>query len=136
MCTQIRKQTDVKDVSVLIVDDDDNSRLSAKLVFEGFSHKFPARISVDTAASGKEAVRKAKEHQYDVILMDLMMPEVDGREATRRIRKTRNGNHPVIYAYSCYDNMTNRDRNYESGMDGTLDKVLTFNSVKKVLENV
>lgn len=43
---------------------------------------------VDTAKNGKEAVRLCKENQYDVIIMDIMMPDMDGFTACKEIRKT------------------------------------------------
>ncbi|MBR4777141.1 MAG: response regulator, partial [Lachnospiraceae bacterium] len=49
------------------------------------------RIQIDTAVSGSEAVSKAKDIEYDIILMDQRMPEMDGIEALHKIRATENG---------------------------------------------
>ncbi|MBQ7131318.1 MAG: response regulator transcription factor [Oscillospiraceae bacterium] len=66
---------------ILIVDDESNIRNVVKeyALFEGFE--------VDEAENGIEAVRKVKEHGYDLIIMDIMMPELDGYSACKEIKK-------------------------------------------------
>jgi CheY-like chemotaxis protein/HPt (histidine-containing phosphotransfer) domain-containing protein len=69
------------DAKVLIVDDN-----SVNLtVTEGLIE--PIKMKTATALSGKEAIRKIEETHYDLILMDHMMPEIDGVETTRIIRR-------------------------------------------------
>lgn len=66
--------------NILIVDDEEKIReiLKEYAEFEGFS--------ADMAADGFEAVNMAKEHQYDLIIMDIMMPKLDGFSAVKKIR--------------------------------------------------
>lgn len=66
---------------ILIVDDESNIRNVVKeyALVEGFE--------VDEAENGVEAVKKVKEHSYDLIIMDIMMPELDGYSACKEIRK-------------------------------------------------
>lgn len=67
---------------VLVVDDDKDIRelLKYNLEKEGFK--------VETAVDGKDAIQKAKRFEPEVILLDIMMPEMDGIEACRNIRET------------------------------------------------
>ena len=69
------------DARILVVDDVRLNLQVAKGLLEGME------LMVDTAESGKEAIELVKKQNYDMILMDHMMPEMDGVEATHQIRK-------------------------------------------------
>ncbi len=69
--------------SVLVVDDNDINRTLMVDLLE----LSPWFIEVDTAKNGKEAVEKFKKQKYDLIFMDIQMPEMSGIEATKIIRK-------------------------------------------------
>ncbi|MCL2364567.1 MAG: ATP-binding protein [Defluviitaleaceae bacterium] len=77
---------------VLVIDDIDINLAVAEVVLENFG------IVPDLANSGEEAIALAQQNQYDLILMDQMMPKMDGLEATRLIRSTNahNQNVPII----------------------------------------
>jgi len=72
-------------VRVLVVDD---NAINLKVAL---AYLAPHHIQADTAASGMEALKKLEEKQYDLVFMDHMMPEMDGLEATARIRAMENG---------------------------------------------
>lgn len=69
-------------ITVLIVDDHEMVRKGAK----GYLESQPDLVVVAEAESGEDAVRLAREHVPDVVLMDLVMPGMDGVEATRRLK--------------------------------------------------
>lgn len=69
------------DAKLLIVDDHEMNLKVAKGLLE------PLQVQIDTAENGKQAIEKIKKHHYDIVLMDHMMPVMDGVEATREIRK-------------------------------------------------
>lgn len=69
------------DAKVLIVDDNAINLTVARGLLE------PLKMQIDTAESGKEAIDKIIENQYDVVFMDHMMPAMDGVETTRVIRR-------------------------------------------------
>ncbi|MBK7866231.1 MAG: response regulator [Ignavibacteriales bacterium] len=68
-------------LSVLLVDDIDSNRIVVINILRRYSMK------IDTAANGLEAIKLLKNNDYDIILMDLAMPEMDGVTASRVIRK-------------------------------------------------
>ena len=73
----------MKEKSVLIVDDEKNIRLTLSQALEIL------KVGADTAANGEEALAKLKEKEFDLILLDLKMPGMDGMEVLRRVREIR-----------------------------------------------
>ncbi|MHB1148164.1 MAG: CheR family methyltransferase [Lutibacter sp.] len=84
------KESETKNIKVLVVEDIALNQLLMKTLLDdfGFEH--------DIASNGKIAIEKLQNNTYDVILMDLQMPEMDGFEATNYIRNTMNLNIPII----------------------------------------
>jgi two-component system response regulator MprA len=67
-------------INILIVDDDDITR---EILYKFLTFR---EANIDLAADGLEAIECASNKQYDIIIMDLMMPKLDGLSATRAIR--------------------------------------------------
>ena len=80
------------DAEILVVDDNEINLTVAKGLLS------PLHMHIDSAMSGKDAVFKVTNKKYDLIFMDHMMPEMDGIEATRIIRRTlgENGQVPIL----------------------------------------
>lgn len=80
----------LSDVKMLVVDDDPDIRelLRYNLVKEGYQ--------VETAQDGEDAISKAKEQQPHLILMDVMMPNMDGIEAVHQLREIPSFKHTII----------------------------------------
>lgn len=88
---------------------------------------------VDLAPSGQEALRLAVESPYDVVLTDLMMPDMDGVETTRRLRQTENGGRATIIAVTAAATVEDKERCLASGMDGFLPKPFTIDALGALL---
>ena len=67
-------------IKILVVEDDDINR---EIIHEFLTF---GEVNIDLAADGLEAISWVKSNQYDIIIMDLMMPNLDGLAATRMIR--------------------------------------------------
>ena len=88
------------------------------------------------AISGEEAIEIAKEVQFDVILMDIQMPGMDGIEATTQIRDLEFETPPKIIAMTAYAMKEDRDRFLKLGMDDYLPKPIRANTLlEKVLDH-
>ncbi len=80
----------LKNLSILLVEDNPiNTLIAAELLKK-------KKIIVDTASNGLEAIKKIHDHTYDVILMDIQMPDMDGITATKIIRQELKIQTPII----------------------------------------
>ena len=98
----------------------------------------PALAEIDCAENGAEALRMFSEapHKYDIILMDVQMPEMDGYEATRRIRSLEDQRAKDIPIVAMTANVFREDieRCLEAGMNAHVGKPLDFDKVLEVLK--
>ncbi len=98
---------------VLVVDDNETNQIVAVKKLGGLGYQ------TDVAANGLEAVEAVSRIPYDMVLMDCQMPEMDGFEATRRIRELERGRdmHTCIVAMTANAMPGDRERCLEAGMD-------------------
>ena len=91
---------------------------------------------IDTANNGKQAVDKFQQGSYDIIFMDCEMPEMDGYEATRAIRKLEEetGAHIPIMAMTAYAGRGDKEYCLSAGMDDHIPKPVTVDVLEDVLE--
>lgn len=79
-----------------------------------------AGAKVEVASNGREAIEKTKQGQYDVLLMDLQMPGMDGFEATMELRKE--GYKGKIVALTAHTLSDDRERCMQNGFDDHISK--------------
>jgi CheY-like chemotaxis protein len=87
----------------------------------------------DVASNGKEAVEAAKRQPYDVVLMDVQMPEMDGVEATTRIREGQGENRPWIIALTANALQGDKEKYLGVGMDDYLSKPIKIEELARAL---
>ena len=87
------------------------------------------------ADNGRKAVEAWQQEQFDLILMDIQMPEMDGVQATAEIRQaeTEQGGHIPIIALTAYAMSGDRERFLAAGMDGYLPKPITTDQLRRLL---
>ena len=116
---------------LLLVDDVDINREIVAILLK------PTNITVDCAENGAEALQMFTENpkRYDIILMDVQMPEMDGYEATRRIRALKTPYAETVTIIAMTANVFHDDiaRALEAGMDAHIGKPINFDEVLKLL---
>ena len=113
---------------ILLVEDNELNFEIAKTVLE------EAGFRVDGASNGKEAVDKASNNTYDVILMDIQMPIMDGYEATKKLRKL--GNRTPIIAMTANAFSEDRKKAKDVGMDGYIAKPIDVKTLVSTIMNI
>jgi PAS domain S-box-containing protein len=116
---------------VLLAEDNAVNRKVVTRLLEKRGHQ------VLVTTNGKEAIAALEKDTFDLILMDVQMPEMDGFEATRRIRLSEEGTafHQRIIALTAHAMSGDRARCLEAGMDGYLTKPLGALALDQVLES-
>ena len=112
---------------VLVVDDIDINRLMAISMLEKLG------IKADPAASGRDAIERVSSGAYDVVFMDMQMPEMDGPEATRQIRQLDLPVQPMIVALTANAFESDRERCLQAGMDDYLSKPFRIDDLRSKL---
>lgn len=92
-------------------------------------------IEVDIAENGREAVEKAANNPYDAIIMDIQMPELDGYQATKKIREEQgNEKHTPIIALTANALSGDRETCLEAGMDDYISKPVEIGKLEEILK--
>jgi signal transduction histidine kinase/DNA-binding response OmpR family regulator len=114
---------------VLVVEDNVANRKVAVRMVEKLGYR------ADVAANGVEAVRVLGEVRYDAVLMDCHMPEMDGFDATRALRRHESdGHHTPVIAMTASALSGDRERCLAAGMDDYISKPIKLHVVAAVLE--
>jgi PAS domain S-box-containing protein len=115
---------------ILMAEDDLSNQLVAKRMLEKQGY------TVTCVATGKEALTALEKATFDLVLMDVQMPEMDGTEATREIRKDVRFTDLPIIALTAHAMSGDRERFLEAGMTDYLSKPIGMEELKKVLARV
>lgn len=124
---QYNRLFEAPEARILVVDDDDlNLIVTTKLLQD-------TKVTIDTASRGEECLRRTRQRYYNLILMDYMMPDMDGEEVLHEIRKQENGlcrDVPVILLSA--NSVSKMQVEYkDSGFDSFLEKPLNAEKLEE-----
>jgi signal transduction histidine kinase/CheY-like chemotaxis protein len=113
------------DLQILVAEDNDTNQKLIRKTLEKMGYE------CDIVNNGAEAVSVSKEKWYDLIFMDVMMPEMDGYEATRMIiQQHENAKRPVIIAMTANAMSDDKVKAMEAGMDDYLSKPFRIKDIE------
>jgi len=138
-CQDLRSPADggpecrIRGLRILLAEDDEVNRFTIKRYLEKCGHK------VTTASGGRQALERFMDSDFQCVLMDIQMPDLDGLEATKAIRaaEAREGRTPVsVIALTAHAMQGDRERFLEAGMDAYLAKPLELDELVEALEKL
>jgi CheY-like chemotaxis protein len=112
-------------LSILLVDDIEVNLMVASLMLKNLGYH------ADLAKNGVEAIEALEQQSYDIVFMDIEMPEMDGLEATKIIRQRRNQSPKIIITTSLNNY---RDACLDAGADDFLTKPLKIETLRAAIE--
>ena len=121
-------------LSILLVEDNELNQRLMKISLTRYKY------IVTVAVNGLEGVQKFKNQKFDLILMDIMMPTMDGFEATKEIRNIERqdaslGHIPII-AFTANTINNDREKCVKGGMDDILQKPFDINKFREILSSL
>jgi CheY-like chemotaxis protein len=112
-------------LKILVADDNIINQRVIQTIFKHLGYE------IDIAQNGREVLEMHRENHYDIILMDLLMPEVDGFAACQGIRKSHD-NVPII-AMTASDDAAKKDEAFGVGMNDYITKPVKLEVIKQML---
>jgi len=120
---------DLSDIRLLLAED---NIINQKVVI-GFLED--TGITIELANDGAQAIEKLRNHHYDIILMDIQMPKIDGLSATKSIRNTLNLNTPII-AMTAHSLPEDIEKSVNVGMNKHLTKPINANELINTIKEM
>lgn len=115
---------------VLIIDDDENGRVLLSLLCRKLG------MSYDVANSGEEALGLARIHGYDLVFVDIQMPEMDGIQVLKSFRQMARHREVPVLAVTAYALKGDEERFLAEGFDGYIAKPIEFTKFEEITRSV
>ena len=124
----VDKEIQKSSLRIILAEDNVSSQKVAIQMLKRFGYR------ADVVSNGIEVLQALERQPYDVVLMDLRMPEMDGLQATRIIRQRWPDNGPKIIAITAYALQGDREKCLDAGMDDYISKPIRMNELAAVLK--
>ncbi|WP_051261508.1 response regulator [Desulfovibrio inopinatus] len=125
---KISFRDDFRGYRILLVEDNDINREVARFMLEG------AGVDVETATNGRDAIELVTSSRFDLVLMDIQMPEMDGLTAVKLIRQDPNYRNLPIVAMTAHALAEDHAKSLEAGMNDHLVKPVEYDALYAMLE--
>jgi CheY-like chemotaxis protein len=130
--TSTHVPADIPGLRILVAEDNAVNQKLARILLEKWGH------TVTMVGTGTAVLRLCETEEFDLILMDVQMPEMDGLEATvaLREREKETGEHRIVVAMTAHTMKGDRERCLEAGMDGYVSKPLRSQELFETIERI
>lgn len=118
------------DIKILMVEDEKIVQITTTAMLKRLGN------AVDIADTGSSAIERVKTQNYDLILMDIGLPDMQGTEVTRKIRQMKAAKRTLIVAVTGYDRNDIKNECESVGIDEIYNKPLLIDDLKAILEKV
>jgi len=122
------KLADKYPIKILLAEDNNINQAIAKKLFQKLGY------DIDIAKDGIEAVTAVQEVKYDLIFMDMQMPNMDGVTATKAIIKDQPEDHPYIVAMTANVLSQDREKCFDAGMEDFVGKPVDIDNIIRAIE--
>ncbi|HSP34268.1 MAG TPA: ATP-binding protein [Thermoanaerobaculia bacterium] len=126
---QTKQRVEKSGLHILVAEDETVSQEFATEALRRMMHR------VTVAADGEQALRLLSRENFDLVLMDVSMPKLDGLEVTRLYRERERGSRTPIIALTAHSRREDRDRCLEAGMDAVLTKPIDMKQLEEVIRS-
>ena len=114
-------------IKVLVVEDDTLARTIASLILKQLN------CEIVFAETGVEAINKLEKNSYDLVFMDIGLPDINGVEVTKKVRILNTNSFPIVALTANYDE-SHKSTCIEAGMQDFLNKPLTKEKAQTIID--
>ncbi|MBN8444432.1 MAG: response regulator [Gammaproteobacteria bacterium] len=126
----LAEQPEIRSQQLLVVDDNPTNLSFVRTILSGQG------LSIDIAMTGAEAIKMATHSRYQLILMDIQLPDLPGTEVTKRIRQLRHHQQTMILAFTAHAMQDEMVSFKLAGMDDVLIKPLDAKKIAHILTRI
>ncbi len=127
MAREVTEKAEINPMRILLAEDNVSSQRVTLQMLKRLGYR------ADVVANGIEALQALERQSYDIVLMDVRMPEMDGLEATRIIRERWPDNGPKVIAITAYALEGDREKCLAAGMNDYISKPVKMIELTEVL---
>lgn len=114
-------------IKILVAEDNPINQTLAEMVLGKLGYK------IELAGNGKEALEKIRATAFDLVFMDVQMPEMDGLEATESLRKQDSLKQPIVIAMTAFAMQSDKEKCIEAGMNDYISKPIRIEDIQSLI---
>lgn len=120
----------IENLRLLVVEDDLASQKVIYLMLRDLGYK-----NIDLVGTGQRAIEAFTRHKYDLIILDIGLPDIDGLDTSKEIRKSSKNDKTAVIALTAFSREEIEEKCYASGINDVIIKPVFINELRNVLES-